>query len=632
MLSLTDGKNQTTRWSYDSYGRVTNKLDQTGTVILAYQYDPNNRLTNRWSAAKGNTGYGYDNVGNLLQIKYPSSGTVYYNYDPLNRLTNMVDAAGTTVLAYTSGGELFTEDGPFASDTVTNYYYGRLRTEADLAQPTGVWTNQFGYDAAKRLYGVVSPAGTFITSYDPARLRLPVSLALPNGSIITNLYDGNARLLFTKLNKSNGTNLDAAVYVYNAANQRTNFVNAAGTSVSYQYDPAGQLKVATSSASSENRGYAYDAAWNLNELTNNGTLSTYSVNGVNELNSVGGTSYGYDLNGNLTNNGSVNYGYDDENRLVSVQTNGAPDLTTFVYDGLGRLREQLQWTQPTSIGGGGGADAVILRGGFHALDSGGGSTWTLNSGIYYIYDGKRVIQERDTNNSPMVSYTRGNDLSGTLEGAGGIGGLLARTDGTGSTFYHADGNGNITYLETSAQGLGARYRYDPFGNVTSSSGAYATANTYRFSSKEWVPSVSGYYYLYRFYVPGIERWLNRDPIQEWGGANLYCFCFNSSPNISDFFGLAGGDTWDFPLTINFPGGGSSITYYPPGPGSSGGAGASGNLPPARIIPPSGFQCPRSTNGSPVITSPIQKPPPNTNGPPSNSAPPNPPQTNAPPKK
>ena len=163
------------------------------------------------------------------------------------------------------------------------------------------------------------------------------------------------------------------------------------------------------------------------------------------------------------------------------------------------------------------AGTAPLRAGISTpASSGGGGTWTLTSGLEYIYDGKRVIQERDIDNNPLVSYTRGDDLSGTLAGAGGIGGLLARTDGSGSTFYHADGNGNITYLETSAQGLGAKYRYDPFGNLTSSSGTYATANTYRFSSKEWVPSVNGYYYLYRFYVPGIERWPNRDPLGDWG--------------------------------------------------------------------------------------------------------------------
>ena len=53
--------------------------------------------------------------------------------------------------------------------------------------------------------------------------------------------------------------------------------------------------------------------------------------------------------------------------------------------------------------------------------------WSLLSLTEYIYDGNRVIQERDVNNTPTVTYTRGPDLSGTMEGAGGIGGLLARS-------------------------------------------------------------------------------------------------------------------------------------------------------------------------------------------------------------
>jgi len=56
-------------------------------------------------------------------------------------------------------------------------------------------------------------------------------------------------------------------------------------------------------------------------------------------------------------------------------------------------------------------------------------SWMLISEMHYIYDGWRVIQEHDINNTPLVSYTRGNDLSGSLEGAGGIGGLLGRSHG-----------------------------------------------------------------------------------------------------------------------------------------------------------------------------------------------------------
>src|SRR5207237_1648682 len=75
------------------------------------------------------------------------------------------------------------------------------------------------------------------------------------------------------------------------------------------------------------------------------------------------------------------------------------------YDGHGRLRIRAEWAYI------GGADG----------------DWFLQSETHYIYDGWRVIQERDAANTPQVAYTRGPDLSGTLEGAGGIGGLLARS-------------------------------------------------------------------------------------------------------------------------------------------------------------------------------------------------------------
>src|SRR5207249_4653936 len=96
----------------------------------------------------------------------------------------------------------------------------------------------------------------------------------------------------------------------------------------------------------------------------------------------------------------------------------------------------------------GGAGAVPNGGG------GGGSscTWGEVSETWYVYDGMRVIQECDSNNVPTVSYTRGNDLSLSLEGAGGIGGLLARSSGyssgnwTSHADYYADGNGNATSL------------------------------------------------------------------------------------------------------------------------------------------------------------------------------------------
>src|SRR5207247_11361244 len=108
-----------------------------------------------------------------------------------------------------------------------------------------------------------------------------------------------------------------------------------------------------------------------------------------------------------------------------------------------------------------------------------GSALVTNAMVRYVYDGLLIVQERDGNNTPLVTYTRGIDLSGTRQGAGGIGGMLARTDNSRLTaglagahaFYHADGNGNITAMVSDKQAIIGRSQYDSFGNLISISGA-----------------------------------------------------------------------------------------------------------------------------------------------------------------
>lgn len=80
----------------------------------------------------------------------------------------MVNASGTNKYTYTAAGQLLTEDGPWASDTVTNEYSNRLRTKLSVQPPSGVWTNGFAYDGAKRLTNVSFRGGnigyTFLNS------------------------------------------------------------------------------------------------------------------------------------------------------------------------------------------------------------------------------------------------------------------------------------------------------------------------------------------------------------------------------------------------------------------------------------------------------------------------------------
>src|SRR6266511_1957472 len=97
---------------------------------------------------------------------------------------------------------------------------------------------------------------------------------------------------------------------------------------------------------------------------------------------------------------------------------------------------------------------------------------------------------------------------------------LFQTRSNAHFFYHCDGNGNVTCLADARQNIAARYLYDPFGNTLSIAGPEASINRYRFSSKP-IHEASGMYdYLYRWYVPELQRWLNRDPLGEFGGVNL----------------------------------------------------------------------------------------------------------------
>lgn len=101
-----------------------------------------------------------------------------------------------------------------------------------------------------------------------------------------------------------------------------------------------------------------------------------------------------------------------------------------------------------------------------------------------------------------------------------------------------------------------KYRYDPFGNTITSSGTSAGANVYRFSSKYYSSTLKMYYYLYRWYDPNLQRWINRDPLEESGGLNLYRLVGNNPLSFTDLFGLAYGNPippcFPYPACLNLP--------------------------------------------------------------------------------
>ena len=89
-----------------------------------------------------------------------------------------------------------------------------------------------------------------------------------------------------------------------------------------------------------------------------------------------------------------------------------------------------------------------------------------------------------------------------------------------------------------------RYDYDPYGNEIQGGlgiilpNSEAANNNYRFSTKPI--DVGGLYYFgYRYYSPGLGRWISRDPIEERGGINLGAFVLNNSIHSIDPLGENG---------------------------------------------------------------------------------------------
>jgi RHS repeat-associated protein len=576
---LTDPRNNTTTWHFDQFGRITNKVDAASNVLFTYQYDPDNRLTNRTSAAKGSTTFKFDALGNVTNIVYPVNPSVSMAYDAMNRLTNMIDGIGAASYSFDPGGRLLSEGGLWTDGAVSYTYNNRLRSSLKVSAPNASsWVQTYSYDGAKRLTNVVSPAGSFAYLYDPTRAAAVGKITLPSGAFITNVFDNVARLLSTTLKSSGLSTINSHSYQLNPLGQRTNQAFTAGNYINYSYDNLGQLKSALGSESGgatrwhEQFGYAYDPAGNLNYRTNNALLETFGANSLNELstlsrtgaltvagtttspatnvtvNSLGASlyadstfartnlsvasgnntftaiasdSYGrsdtnavtvnlpaslnyiYDLNGNLLSDGFRGFDYDDENQLIRITvTNGWK--SEFTYDGRMRRRIRKEFTWQSSA-------------------------WVQTNEVRYLYDGSIVVQERDGNNLPVTTYTR--------QGLR----LLARSDmrsvSPTHAYYHTDGNANVTALINANQALVARYLYDPFGNMLSKSGALADANVYQFASGEVHGNSGLSYFVRRFYDPTTQRWLNRDPIGEGGGANLYAYGANCPVSFVDPEGL-----------------------------------------------------------------------------------------------
>ncbi len=146
----------------------------------------------------------------------------------------------------------------------------------------------------------------------------------------------------------------------------------------------------------------------------------------------------YDLGGDLTNDGRWSYTWDAENRVTSFTRNASAPVGSRVkldcqYDSKSRRTQKVVSTWNTST-----------------------LNYQPSTTNRFIYDGWNLIAILDATNGLVQSFTWGTDASGTLQGAGGVGGLISMTvhQGTnaGTYFYCFDGNHNVAALVNATNG------------------------------------------------------------------------------------------------------------------------------------------------------------------------------------
>jgi RHS repeat-associated protein len=246
----------------------------------------------------------------------------------------------------------------------------------------------------------------------------------------------------------------------------------------------------------------------------------------------------YDDDGNLEKDGRWIYEWNGENRLVRMETRAdlMSDLPRqrleFLYDADGRRirKNVLEWDDVASV-------------------------FTPQTSTLFLYAGWNLLAEVTTSGDLIRSYLWGVSESGRLDFTATPGALVGLRDHGTDAFYFAqsDGNGNVMALIAASDGsVAARYDYGPFGEPLLAVGEIAHQNPIRFSSKFTDVETGLFYYGYRYYSPSMGRFLNRDPIEEEGGLNLYGFVGNDPLNRWDYLGLTTITVKDCEATLSGP--------------------------------------------------------------------------------
>ena len=357
-------------------------------------------------------------------------------------------------------------------------------------------------------------------------------LALANGTQTAYAFDAASQLTALAHANSGGA-FATRDYDYNAIGLRTNMLSGiagVGTVLDeYAHDPLDQLVRAQYDVGGgtpmRDVQYSFDGVGNRLAVDDNGAVTPYVANDLNQYTSVGGIGLTYDANGNLAAGPGFTLTYDAQNRLI--QATAATGSVTFAYDGRNRCVKRTTLT----------------------LD-GGSSTWFVwghaQSGEWGL------LEERDSSGDVVARYVHGDRIDE----------ILRREGPEGTVFYHHDALGSTIALTDASGALVEQYRFDVFGlpTVLDASGAPSSldprtssfGNRFLFTGREWLSDLALYDYRHRVYSPLLGRWLQPDPIGfAAGDLNLYRYGRNSDSSFLDPFGLAPPSLQQFAHPLNW---------------------------------------------------------------------------------
>ncbi len=545
LTSIVEPNGHHWEYAYDASGNLTSFSDPLG-AESRIRFDSSLDKPKRTIDPLGNTwDFRYDAAGNLTQLIDPAGIIRWFSYDAQGNQLTRTNARGTTDnFAYDDGGRTLTQTQGTA--TLSQFTYdtrGNVLTATDAQGET----TTYQYDAADRMTRIEDSDGRFLAvDYDTDGRR--AQLTDQTGAEVNYEYDAVGRLTrladasdttmveyvydnVGRLSRENHSNGTFTTYQYSAAGDVTNIVHHASdtlinSSFEYTYDGSGRRTGASTSAGdwiwkydgasqlvSATRPdgtviqYQYDAAGNRAVVTDNGVVSQYAVNELNQYTDVNGIAYTWDADGNLVevdDSGSVTtYAYDSDNRLIAVNT--PTDAITYQYDAFGNR------TAMTVNG---------IRTEYFVDPAGFGN-------VVGIYDNTGARESQ---------YVYGADNT-----------LVQREDTAGNRYYYDyDAIGSTVGVTDATAGNVNSYQYDPFGETVTLFESFA--NPFQFVGQFGVmDDPSGLEFMRnRFYDSDTGRFISQDPIGfEGGSLNLYQYARNNPIEAID----PNGDFGIFTVTI-----------------------------------------------------------------------------------